>query len=115
MEHSIAKAIRIAGAQICRRLDVLIEAAGKPPVIDIEGTFAPRNPLAPAAARKEQPVTAPASSPAVIPRKRGRPRKNHRTSDTGEVSQEEPDNTAEVSVIIFLLLLFFTILPGVLL
>jgi|LauGreDrversion4_2_1035121.scaffolds.fasta_scaffold324776_2 hypothetical protein len=110
MEHSIAKAIRIAGAQICRRLDVLIEAAGKPPVQDIEGTFAPRNPLAPAAARKEQPVTAPASSPAVIPRKRGRPRKND------EVSQEElSDKTAEVSVIIFLLLLFFTILPGVLL
>jgi hypothetical protein len=47
MQHTVAMAIRTVGAQICRRLDVLIEAAGKPPVVDIEGTRAPRRPLAP--------------------------------------------------------------------
>jgi hypothetical protein len=69
-EHSIAKAIRTVGAQICRRLDVLIEAAGKPPVIDIEGTSAPRHPLAHAAAqKKEQPVAALSPAPAAAMKK----------------------------------------------
>jgi hypothetical protein len=45
MEHTVAQAIRTVGAQICRRLDVLIDAAGKPPVKDIEGTIASRKPL----------------------------------------------------------------------
>ena len=67
-EHSIAQAIRIVGAQICRRLDVLIEASGKPPVQDIEGTKAPPKPLAPhAQAAKDQYETSP------VPKKRGRP------------------------------------------
>jgi len=68
MEHSIAQAIRTVGAQICRRLDVLIEAAGKPPVQDIEGTPAPRKPLAPATFKKQN--TPVATAPA---KKRGRP------------------------------------------
>ncbi len=105
MEHSIAKAIRIANAQICRRLDVLIEAAGKPPVIDIEGTPAPRRPLAPSALAAERAaVSAPASSPA-IPRKRGRPPKTQTQSSTKKVAaasdSSEEAETADVSVFFF--------------
>ncbi len=72
MEHSIAQAIRTVGAQICRRLDVLIEAAGKPPVKDFEGSRAPSKPLTPSAARKNQDFS-PVSPD--VPKKRGRPPK----------------------------------------
>jgi hypothetical protein len=54
MEHSVASAIRTVGEKICRRLDVLIAAAGQPPVQDIEGTNAPRKPLAPSVAAKNK-------------------------------------------------------------
>jgi hypothetical protein len=78
MEHSVAQAIRAMTAKICRRLDVLIDAAGKPPVEDVEGTPAPRKPLAPSAAKKnmETPVSPP------VPKKRGRPPKTPKDPKT---------------------------------
>jgi hypothetical protein len=114
MEHSLSSAIRTVGAQICRRLDVLIKAAGMPPVEDIEGTPAPRKPLAGGAFKKnlETPV---ASAP---PKKRGRPPKQRQqqqaasptaaTNDNMSSSEdsEAPQNTAEVKIIFFLCVVF---------
>ncbi len=112
MEHSVAQAIRAMTAKICRRLDVLIDAAGKPPVEDVEGTPAPRRPLAPSAAKKnmETPV------PPVVSKKRGRPPKKS-AADTSPTTatiadssssdeQKTPENTAEVISIIFFVLCF---------
>ncbi len=79
MNHSIATAIRFATTKICRRLDVIIEAMGKPPVQDIEGTSAPRKPLHPSAVAK----TPTSSKP---PKKRGRPHKNEVTSEDHSTS-----------------------------
>lgn len=90
MEHSIAQAIRTVGAQMCRRLDVLIEAAGKPPVQDIEGTSAPRKPLAPSAmlqiarAARADASSPPSDTPA--PKKRGRPPTNKQQLKAKNVS-----------------------------
>jgi hypothetical protein len=113
MQHTVAMAIRTVGAQICRRLDVLIEAAGKPPVVDIEGTRAPRRPLAPSALAAERAaVPAPAVTPPV-PKKRGRgrPPKTQTQSSSKKVAadsdsspvadsssdnEETPGNTADV-------------------
>jgi hypothetical protein len=101
MEHSISSAIRTVGAQICRRLDVLIEAAGKPPVRDIEGTPAPRKPLAGnAAIKKEQAAPAPAPAPAPA-KKRGRPPKNAQAaaSNTATTTATDSDEaTCEASL-----------------
>ena len=44
-DHTIAQVFRTVGAQICRRLDVLIDVAGRPAVVDIEGSPAPRKPF----------------------------------------------------------------------
>ena len=90
MDHSIARAIRTVGEKICRRLDVLIEAAGQPPVEDIEGTNAPRKPLAPSAAKKNHVPCAvsPNHQEALTTigkkRGRGRPPKNQVTPTPGE-------------------------------
>ncbi len=112
MEHSIASAIRTVGAQICRRLDVLIEAAGKPPVEDIEGTPAPRKPLA-ASAQKQS-----ADSSVASAKKRGRPRKNQtptavsKACTSGDDDEETPPcGLAEVSAFYFLFY-FVLLIPG---
>jgi hypothetical protein len=112
MEHSIASAIRTVGAKICRRLDVLIAAAGQPPVQDIEGTPAPRRPLAASACQKIQETSAATprlqenqTLPDSNKRKRGRPPKKSAaatpaaTATPGSSSSDNdddegtPDNT----------------------
>ncbi len=64
-------------------LDVLIAVAGRPPVEDIEGTPAPRRPLAPNVAKQnsETPVT-----PAPEKKKRGRPPKTLSETPTTSVA-----------------------------
>jgi hypothetical protein len=119
MEHSVAQAIRTVGAQICRRLDVLIEAAGKPPVKDFEGTPAPRKPLAP---NVHMQMTKEHNTPTSA-RKRGRPCKIK-----PETPVEEPQpsasllpptgtsgDTCEVNAISIFLYIFLLFLPGCLL
>lgn len=119
MDHSIARAIRTVGEKICRRLDVLIEAAGQPPVKDIEGTNAPRKPLAPSAAAKndaslsQPPVTAtPAhATPAhatPVPKKRGRPSKvqSAQVSEAATPQNDTPEETCEVSIFFQFVFLF---------
>jgi hypothetical protein len=117
-EHTIAQAIRIVGAKICRRLDVLIEASGKPPVQDIEGTPAPRKPLAPKVERhKIQDHNTPVSA-----RKRGRPCKikpetpeeKPQPSASLLPPTETPDDTCEVNAFL-IFYIFLIILPGCLL
>ena len=112
MEHSISSAIRTVGAQICRRLDVLIEAAGKPPVQDIEGTLAPRKPLA------HNVKMSSVETPVEPAKKRGRPPKNKTPtpvsktssssdSDENDKDQQTPlDEHAEVSAIFFFFVCF---------
>ncbi len=119
MEHSISSAIRTVGAQICRRLDVLIEAAGKPPVQDIEGTRAPSKPLAPNAAAKndaslsQPPVTATPAHPTLahatpVPKKRGRPSKvqSAQVSEAATPQNDTPEVTCEVSIFFQFVFLF---------
>ncbi len=120
MEHSVAKAIRTVGAQICRRLDVLIEAAGKPPVVDIEGTLAPRRPLAPSALAAERAAVVALEAPEVTPpapQKRGRPPKNNSNKKVAVVldSSSSEAETSDVSLFICFLFIYFHKLPGFLL
>jgi hypothetical protein len=122
MQHTVAMAIRTVGAQICRRLDVLIEAAGKPPVVDIEGTRAPRRPLAPSALAAERAAVPAleALSPEVTPpapKKRGRPPKNNSNKKVAVVldSSSSEAETSDVSLFICFLFIYFHIFPGFLL
>ena len=80
MDHTVAQAIRSATAKILRRLDVIIDALGKPPVQDIEGTPAPRKPLKKSATdmqdeKSRSPSPQELSQPNILAKKRGRPPK----------------------------------------
>jgi hypothetical protein len=96
----------------------LIEAAGKPPVQDIEGTHAPRKPLAENAdPKKEQPVTV--SNPPLA-KKRGRPpnktKANNQTPTAVESGSDDSvetphTDTAEV-IAIYFSFLFVLLIPG---
>ena len=104
-DHTIAQAVRTVGAQICRRLDVLIEKFGMPPVQDIEGTNAPRRPLAPHAA-----ISTTQQTPDVSAKKRGRPPKKITPAaapkpTTSEFS-DSPADTCEVSFCLNVCFLF---------
>jgi hypothetical protein len=93
-DHSIAQAIRIVGARVCRRLDALIEKFGIPPVEDIEGTNAPRKPLAHHAQQ----------TPDVRAKKRGRPPKTITPAAAPKPTTSEcdsPADTCEVSCFFF--------------
>jgi hypothetical protein len=119
MEHSIAQAIRTVGAKICRRLDVLIAAAGQPAVEDIEGTPAPRKPLATGAAKKNQDPCAASPQPQEAQnigakRGRGRPPKNQATPTPGGTLEapatpeiDSLDDTCEASFFIIMCVSFF--------
>ena len=93
MQHTVAAAIRAVGEKICRRLDVLIEAAHKPPVQDIEGTTAPRKPLA-ACALAMQESSTPATSSG---KKRGRPPKTPAITTPKAGGAEDSAEEAEES------------------
>ena len=97
MDHTIAQAIRAIGAKICRRLDVLIVAAGQPPVQDIEGTFAPRNTMAPHALQTPYgpPKQKKRGRPPNAPKTTTPPASPKRTTPTPKSSGD----TCEVSII----------------